>query len=63
MFLRLIMLLAAALFVRRLMRLAFASPRRPEPQVRTGAAPQQGAKGQQDLSRQDISDADFEEIP
>jgi hypothetical protein len=63
MFLRLIMLLAAALFVRRLMRLAFASSRRPEPQVRTNVAPEQRTQGQPDLSRQDISDADFEEIP
>lgn len=61
--LRLILLLVAALFVRRLVRSAFA-PRsadrdgaRTEPQ----GAPRPGKGGT--LSEQDISDADFEEIP
>jgi hypothetical protein len=57
---RLILLVAAALVLRRLLRRAFAPP--PAPRVRPGSA-DRPARPYRDLGEQDISDADFEEIP
>ena len=59
--LRLLFVVLAALFVRRLLRRAFASPAgKPPPVSGPGSPP---GRGPRDLNGQDIADADFEEIP
>lgn len=57
---RLILLLLAAVVVRRLVRRAFAPPARRADPPRTA---ERGDPRYRDLSGQEISDADFEEIP
>lgn len=59
--LRLLFVVLAALFVRRLLRRAFTPAARQQPHV-SGTGPQPG-RGSGDLNGQDIIDADFEEIP
>lgn len=59
--LRLLFVVLAALFVRRLLRRAFAPTPGRRPTVSgSGTRP---ARGTRDLNDQDIADADFEEIP
>ncbi len=60
-FLRLILVVLAALVVRRLVRRAFAPPRAPRQAPPPAAPARPGAY--RDLTEQDIADADFEEIP
>ena len=57
---RLILVILAALVVRRLVRAAFAPPQRRD-RPREGGRPEPRRYGK--LTQQDVSDADYEEIP
>ena len=60
--LQLLLLVLVGLFIRRLYRTLTSRPVRPRPGA--GARPAEpGPGGLQDRTQQDISDADFEEIP